>query len=138
MHTIGPDLAGCLQCIEGSPARCQRQVSRSLCLLKNVLILWRFTPLSTVFQQYFGDSSRYSSFLGFTGTTLKIETTTSIARKAVNRFPNKPLFLHVRTLGYKSFENAVGKGDIDHNEQFFLFQKRFLSFWRTFRHFHEI
>ena len=34
----------------------------------------------------------------------------------------------------KSFKNAVGKGEIAHNEQFLLFPQHFLSFWTTFCH----
>ena len=37
----------------------------------------------------------------------------------------------------KSFENNVGKGEIARNEQFLLFPKCFLSFWRTFRHLYQ-
>ena len=33
---------------------------------------------------------------------------------------------------YKSFENTVGKGEIAHNEQFFLFPQCFLPICRTF------
>ena len=36
------------------------------------------------------------------------------------------------------FENTVGKGEIAHNEQFLLFPKCFLIFWRTFYHYHQI
>ena len=46
-----------------------------------------------------------------------------------NPFPNKLLcffFLH-----YKSFENAVGKGEIARNGQFLLFPQCFLPFWTT-------
>ena len=38
---------------------------------------------------------------------------------------------------YQSLENAVGKGEIAHNEIFLLFQC-FLPFWRTFGHFRPI
>ena len=37
----------------------------------------------------------------------------------VNPFPNKSWFF--TSLQYKSFENFVGKGEIAHNEQFYLF-----------------
>ena len=38
----------------------------------------------------------------------------------------------------KSFKNTVGKGEIAHHEQFLLFPRCFLPFWRTFCHFHHI
>ena len=41
-------------------------------------------------------------------------------------------------LHYKSFENTVGKGEIARHEQFLLFPQRFLPFWRTLCHFHQI
>ena len=41
-------------------------------------------------------------------------------------------------LQYKSFENAVGKGEIARNEQFLLFPQCFLLMWRTVCHFHRI
>ena len=41
-------------------------------------------------------------------------------------------------LHYRSFENTAGKEEIARNKQFLLFQKCFLSFWRTFCHFHQI
>ena len=37
-----------------------------------------------------------------------------------------------------AFENTVGKGEIARNEQFLLFPQCFLTFWRTFFHFHKI
>ena len=40
-------------------------------------------------------------------------------------------------LKYKSFENTVGKGEIAHNEQFLLVPLCFLSFCKTFIHFHQ-
>ena len=40
------------------------------------------------------------------------------------------------SLHYKSFENAVGKGEIARYEQFLLFPQCFPSLWRTFCHFH--
>ena len=43
---------------------------------------------------------------------------------ALNPFPNKPIL--------KSTENAVGKTELTHNEQFFLFQQFFLLFQATF------
>ena len=45
-------------------------------------------------------------------------------------FPKQALVF--TCLQYKSFEKAVGKGEIAHNEQFLLFPKCFLPFWRTF------
>ena len=39
---------------------------------------------------------------------------------------------------YKSFENTVVKGEISCNKQFLLFPQCFLSFWRSFCHFHQI
>ena len=51
----------------------------------------------------------------------------------LNPFANKPWFF--TCLQYKSFENTLGKGEIDRNEQSFLFQQRFLPVLRTFRHF---
>ena len=36
---------------------------------------------------------------------------------------------------YKSVENTMEKGEIAHNEQFFLFPQCFLPFWTTFCHF---
>ena len=41
-------------------------------------------------------------------------------------------------LQYKSFENTVGKGEIAHNEQFFLFPQCFLRLWRICCYFHQI
>ena len=41
------------------------------------------------------------------------------------------------SLQYKSFENAVGKGEIAPNEQFLLFPERFLPFRKNFRHVHQ-
>ena len=41
-------------------------------------------------------------------------------------------------LNYKYFENTVGKGEIAHYGQLLLFPQCFLSFWRTFCHFHQI
>ena len=41
-------------------------------------------------------------------------------------------------LQLKSFENTVGKGEIDRDEHFLLFQQFFLPIWRTFCHFHHI
>ena len=41
-------------------------------------------------------------------------------------------------LQYKSFENAVGKGEIACNKQFLFYLLHFLSFWRTFHHVHQI
>ena len=41
-------------------------------------------------------------------------------------------------LQIKSFENTEGKEEIARNEQFLLFPQCFLSFQRTFRHFHQI
>ena len=41
-------------------------------------------------------------------------------------------------LRYKSFENALGKGEIARNEEFLLIPQCFLSIWRTFCHFHQI
>ena len=35
-------------------------------------------------------------------------------------------------------ENTVGKGEIARNEQFLLFQQRFIPIWRTFCNFHKI
>ena len=52
-----------------------------------------------------------------------------------NPFPNKPWFLWC--LQYKSFENTAGKGEIARDEQFLLFPKCFLRFWKTFRHSHQ-
>ena len=46
----------------------------------------------------------------------------SLLNLQTNPFPNKPV----------SFKNVVGKGNIAHNEQFFLFQLRFLPNRRTF------
>ena len=54
----------------------------------------------------------------------------------VDPFPNKPWFL--RVCSYKSFENAVGKGEIARNEQFLLFLQCFLPIWRTFCYFHQL
>ena len=54
----------------------------------------------------------------------------------LNPFPNKPLFFPY--LQHKSFENAVGKGEIACNEQFLPFQHCFLSIWRTFAYFHQM
>ena len=41
-------------------------------------------------------------------------------------------------LGYKPFENTVGKPEIAHNEQFLLFAQCFLPVWITFCHFLQI
>ena len=43
-----------------------------------------------------------------------------------------------RCLRYKSFKNSVGNGEIARNEQFLLFPSCFLTFRRTFCHFHQI
>ena len=40
--------------------------------------------------------------------------------------------------GKKPFENAVGKGEIAHNEQFLLFPQCFLPVWITFFYFRQI
>ena len=40
-------------------------------------------------------------------------------------------------LQHKSFENAVGKGEIARNEQFLLFPQCFLPVWKTFAIFIE-
>ena len=40
-------------------------------------------------------------------------------------------------LQYKSFENAVGKGEIARNKQFLLFPQCFLPVWITLCHFHQ-
>ena len=41
-------------------------------------------------------------------------------------------------LQYKYFENTVEKEEIARNERFLLVPQRFLPFWRTFHHFHQI
>ena len=51
-------------------------------------------------------------------------------------FPNQVLVF--RCLQYKSFETAVGKGEIARNEQFLLFPQCFLPVWRVFCHFYQI
>ena len=61
---------------------------------------------------------------------------------------DKSLLVHVFTLSqtslffyvskYKFFETTVGKREIAYNEQFPLFPQRFLPFWRTCCHFHQI
>ena len=38
----------------------------------------------------------------------------------------------------QAFENTMGKGEIAHNKQFFLFPQCFPPFWRTLCHFHRI
>ena len=53
-----------------------------------------------------------------------------------NPFPKQALVFTY--LPYKSFEKTQGKGEIAHNEQFLLFTRRFLLFWRTICHFHPI
>ena len=53
----------------------------------------------------------------------------------LNPFPNEPWFLRdciTRLL------KTLGKGEIARNEQFLLFKKCFLLFWRNFGHFHQI
>ena len=52
--------------------------------------------------------------------------------KFINPFPSKPKFLLVCG---KSFENAVGKGEIGRNKRFLLLPQCFLPYWRTFCHF---
>ena len=37
----------------------------------------------------------------------------------------------------KFFRNTLGKGEIARNEQFLLFSKSFLPFWRPFCHFDQ-
>ena len=56
-----------------------------------------------------------------------------------NSFPNKPWFLLVcsTSLLKKKKKKLWEKGEIARNEQFLLLQC-FLSFWRTFFHFHQI
>ena len=54
----------------------------------------------------------------------------------VQPFPKQVLVF--TCLQYKSFENAVGKGEIARYEQFLLFPQCFLPFKRTFCHFHQI
>ena len=44
--------------------------------------------------------------------------------------PNQALVF--TCLQHESFENNMGKGEIARNEQFLLFPRCFLSFWRTF------
>ena len=51
-------------------------------------------------------------------------------------FPKQALVF--TRLQYKSFENTLGKEEIARNEQFLLFPQCFLSFQRTFCHFHQI
>ena len=41
-------------------------------------------------------------------------------------------------LQYKSFENAVGKGEIARNEQFHLFSQHFLPVQTTFHRLHQL
>ena len=53
----------------------------------------------------------------------------------VNRFPNKPWFLHVCSTSL--VENTVGKGEFACNEQFLLFPQRVLATWRAFCHFYQ-
>ena len=48
----------------------------------------------------------------------------------VKPFPTQALVF--TCLQYKSFENAVGKGEIARNEQFLLFPQCFLPVWITF------
>ena len=50
--------------------------------------------------------------------------------KTFSTFPKQALVFSC--LQYKSFENTVGKGEIDRNEQFLLFPQYFLPVWRTF------
>ena len=55
---------------------------------------------------------------------------------AINPLLNKPWDLRVCSI--KPLENTVEKGKIARDEQFLLFPQCFLSFWRTFPHFHQI
>ena len=55
--------------------------------------------------------------------------------RQINPFPNNLCFF--MCLQYKSFENAVGKGEIARNEQFLLFPQCFLPVWITFVHFDQ-
>ena len=48
------------------------------------------------------------------------------------------LTLVLTCLQYKSFENTVAKGEIARKEQFILFPKCFLLFWRNLRHVHRL
>ena len=52
-----------------------------------------------------------------------------------NPFPNKPLFSCVCII---SLRNAVGKGEIAHNEQFLLFPQCFLPICKPFNFFIEL
>ena len=45
--------------------------------------------------------------------------------------PSSKQALAFTCLQYKSFENAVGKGEIAHYEQFLLFSQCFLPVWIT-------
>ena len=51
-------------------------------------------------------------------------------------FPNKPLFLRVCSTSL--LKALFGKGELARNEQFLLIPQRFLSFLRTFCHFHKL
>ena len=50
---------------------------------------------------------------------------------ALNLKPFLKQALVFRCLQYKSFENAMGKGESAHKEQFLLFSQCFLPIWRT-------
>ena len=56
-------------------------------------------------------------------------------QNCISPFPNNPWFLRVC---FTSLLKTLGKGEIAHNEQFFLFPQCFMTFWRTFCHFHQI
>ena len=50
----------------------------------------------------------------------------------ITSFPKQALVFTCLLYKPFDFENTVGKGEIAHNEQFLLFPKYFLPFWRTF------
>ena len=52
-----------------------------------------------------------------------------------NPFPDKPWFLRICST---SLENSVGKGEIALKKQFLLFPQHFLTFQKTFHHFHQL
>ena len=83
-------------------------------------------PFSTLFQLYCSSQCTYSCFHGVSYTCILHSC-----------FPT--LTLSQTSPGfYESFENTVGKGEIACNKQFLLFPQCFLSFWKTFCHFHQI
>ena len=79
-----------------------------------------------------GENAGYQNFLLFKKYFEKAFI--SQGHKKTYPFPKQALVF--TCLQYKSFENAVGKGEIAPNEQLLLFPQCFPPVWKTFFHFH--